>query len=179
MNQFLKLMLLLTLLSIGSAQAKNRVYLTQEQFLDRVFSPPLPAPKLLWLQGALKEQASVILGHRYKSLRVRYWQQKDLSAWILEEIGKDQAITVGVVVKNAQLLSVDILTFRESRGDEVRYPAFTRQFVGARLESNLRLDTAIDGITGATLSVRAVTKVARLALLFSAQQVKKLAEEAP
>lgn len=58
--------------------------------------------------------------------------------------------------------------FRESRGFEVRYPFFTDQFRGARLREGLDLDREIDGISGATLSVRALTKLARLALLLRA-----------
>jgi Na+-translocating ferredoxin:NAD+ oxidoreductase RnfG subunit len=57
-----------------------------------------------------------------------------------------------------------VLEFRESRGWEVRYPFFTDQFVEAKLDQNERLDRNIDGITGATLSVNAVTRIARIAL---------------
>jgi Na+-translocating ferredoxin:NAD+ oxidoreductase RnfG subunit len=45
----------------------------------------------------------------------------------------------------------------------VRHPAFTQQFSDAKLENN-KLDRHIDGITGATLSVRAMTAVVTLAL---------------
>ncbi len=58
-----------------------------------------------------------------------------------------------------------MLEFRESRGWEVRYPFFTRQFEDARLNGKDRLDRDIDSITGATLSVHAVTRVARVALI--------------
>ena len=43
---------------------------------------------------------------------------------------------------------------------------FTRQFVGLTLQaSNSQLSETIDGVTGATLSVKAVKKSARFALL--------------
>jgi hypothetical protein len=48
----------------------------------------------------------------------------------------------------------------------VRYPFFTDQFDGATLTAKSRLDRNIDGITGATLSVGAVTRIARVALIF-------------
>ena len=86
------------------------------------------------------------------------------SAWILEEIGKDKPITVGLVVNNNTLERIRVLIFRESRGWEVRYPFFTDQFRGAGLADEHRLDRHIDGISGATLSVRALEKLARLAL---------------
>ena len=63
------------------------------------------------------------------------------------------------------LVDVRVLIYRESRGWEVKYPAFTDQFRGARLTSDGKLDQSIDGISGATLSVHALTRLARLALL--------------
>jgi Na+-transporting NADH:ubiquinone oxidoreductase subunit NqrC len=46
----------------------------------------------------------------------------------------------------------------------VRYPFFTDQFNGLQLDENNRLQRKIDGISGATLSVNALTRLARLAL---------------
>ena len=62
-------------------------------------------------------------------------------------------------------MDVKVLIFRESRGWEVRYPFFTDQFKGATLVTDNNLDRKIDGITGATLSVNALTKLGRIALL--------------
>jgi hypothetical protein len=63
-----------------------------------------------------------------------------------------------------EILDVKVLIFRESRGWEVRYPFFTDQFKDATLTAERNLDRKIDGISGATLSVNALTKLARLAL---------------
>ena len=62
-----------------------------------------------------------------------------------------------------------MLVYRESRGDEVRYPRFTGQFTGAGLNSRQELDRGIDVISGATLSVNALTRLARLALYLDGQ----------
>ena len=62
---------------------------------------------------------------------------------------------------------MSVLQFRESRGWEIRYPFFTQQFDGVRLDKNDKLNERIDGITGATLSVRAATRSANLALVLS------------
>ena len=91
------------------------------------------------------------------------------SAWILDEIGKELPITIGVAVADGAIDNVRVLEFRESRGWEVRYPFFTDQFSNARLGSGQRLDRKIDGISGATLSVRAVTRIASIALLLHDQ----------
>jgi hypothetical protein len=57
-----------------------------------------------------------------------------------------------------------VLIFRESRGWEVRHDFFTDQFKGVTLNDDRELDLPIDNISGATLSVRALTRLARLAL---------------
>jgi uncharacterized protein with FMN-binding domain len=83
---------------------------------------------------------------------------------VLEEIGKELPITVGVIVERNYIKSLKVLTYRENRGGEVTTPAFTDQFNGAGLEAGVQLDTGIDGISGATLSVHALTRLATMAL---------------
>ena len=104
------------------------------------------------------------MGHDLKMLRLRYWDDGVKRAWILEEIGRDKPITVGLVTATGKILDVKVLIFRESRGWEVRYPFFTDQFKDATLVTGNNLDRKIDGISGATLSVNALTKLGRLAL---------------
>ena len=50
---------------------------------------------------------------------MRYWQSGSRTAWVLDEIGKEQPITTGIIVENGKILSVDVLAYRESRGAEV------------------------------------------------------------
>jgi uncharacterized protein with FMN-binding domain len=99
-------------------------------------------------------------------LRVRYWRQSQKTAWILEQIGKEKLITVGLVIDNNQIQKVKVLSFRESRGWEVKEPFFLEQFYQIQLTERLQLNHSIDGISGATLSVRAIKKVSRLALFY-------------
>ena len=82
-------------------------------------------------------------------------------------------ITAGVVINNSQIEQVKVLVFRESRGWEVRHDFFTNQFKQASLKDNNRLDKTIDNISGATLSVRAVRKLATIALLLDQQVQSK------
>jgi hypothetical protein len=88
---------------------------------------------------------------------------------VLEEIGKTEPITTGIVVDQGAIARISVLIYRESRGWEVKYPFFTDQFKGATLTAMHELDRKIDGISGATLSVRALTRLARLALLLDAK----------
>lgn len=147
--------------------AAEEVYQTPEAFLQESFGGEVPEPRALWLTGEAREGARRILGHAPPSIRVRYWQRGDRTAWILEEIGKEEPITTGFVVENGEIRRLRVLIYRESRGWEVRYPFFTEQFDGARLEPDQSLDRHIDNITGATLSVNALTRLARLALYYA------------
>lgn len=145
--------------------AARGTYQTPEDFVAEAFGGEPPPAEKLWLRGDLKSTIEQILGRPYGKLRLTYWLKADRSAWILEEIGKEELITTGFVVGSGGIERVRVLIFRESRGFEVRYPAFTRQFEGAHLATDSKLDRHIDGISGATLSVAALTKLARLALL--------------
>lgn len=152
------------LFATGIAQAQN-IYQEPQEFIAESFAGTPPEPQVLWLTGALRDQVQAILDHQPAALRVRYWVRDGRSAWVLEEIGKERPITVGIVVDDRGIERIKVLVFRESRGWEVRYPFFTDQFHGARLDGSQQLDRHIDGISGATLSVRALKKVARVALL--------------
>ncbi|MEJ2384232.1 MAG: FMN-binding protein [Xanthomonadales bacterium] len=120
----------------------------------------------LWLDRDLKEQAAALLERPYAGARVRYCERDGRTAWILDEIGKTEPITTGIVIDEGRVQQVRVLVFRESRGGEVHREAFTRQFAQATLDDAHRLDRTIDGITGATLSVWALNRQVRLALLF-------------
>jgi len=140
------------------------VYETQADFLGRAFSGSPPEPGVIWLSGEKKSTVHDLLGHDYPALRLRYWCQTPRSAWVLEELGKEQPITVGIIVENSYIKNLKVLTYRENRGGEVANAAFTDQFTRVSLDADTRLDTKIDGISGATLSVRALTRLANLAL---------------
>ena len=133
-------------------------------FLSETFSQP-PATETLWLTNEVQSAIHNVLEHDYPAARLRYWRDGQRTAWVLEEIGKEMPITTGISVNNGAVERVSILAYRESRGWEVKSPAFTAQFNGAKLTPQLTLDHNIDGISGATLSVRALTRLARLAIL--------------
>ncbi len=141
-------------------------YLTTEQFLAENFASDIPKASVLWLVKERAKKAEKILSHAPYQLRQRYWQQGNKTAWILEEIGKVELITAGFVVEDGKISQVRVLTYRESRGAEVRYSAFLKQYFGVALQKDFFLNRHIDGISGATLSVHAMSRMARLALYF-------------
>lgn len=166
------ILFLVMVLAPALSQAKG-VYQTTDEFINEVFAGDPPKSQKLWLDQDLKDRIREILGHDLRVLRLRYWQRDNRTAWVLEEIGKERPITTGIAVKDGEIEVLKILIFRESRGWEVRYPFFTDQFKQAALTGEDQLDTPIDGISGATLSVNAVTKLARLALMFDHHVMNK------
>lgn len=146
-------------------QAMDRVYQSPDDFIAEVF-PAKPQPGLLWLSKEVQAEVTRILGHAPGQLRQRYWSDASRTLWILEEIGKEDLITAGFVVKDGRIEQAKVLVYRESRGMEIRYPAFLNQLKGMFLTADKRLDRGIDGIAGATLSVQAMGRMARAALYF-------------
>jgi len=166
------------LISISPSLIAGGIYQQPSAFIKEVFHDAPPKPKVIWPDANLKKTLANILGHKYKGLRIRYWQDNEKTAWVLEEIGKEKPITTGFVIVNGKINLVKVLAFRESRGWEIRHKFFTDQFKQAGLltdaneSKNYLMDKTIDNISGATLSVRAVTKLARIALLLD-QTVNK------
>lgn len=171
MKALFKILLLLTVTWSGVLSAKQP-NVSREVFLQSVFGQQVPQSKTLWLTKETKQQVEKILHHPSNALRYRYWQQGEKSVWIMNEIGKEKPITIAVVLHGDTIEQVKILAFRESRGWEVQHKFFTKQYVGVSLnpdKKNHKLSKRIDGITGATLSVNAVNKVARIALFLQQQ----------
>jgi len=161
-------LLLVTIFACNVSLAAS-AYQTPKDFLAESFPAKVPEQGIIWITGKRKAAVKNILGHRYPSLRIRYWREHQRSVWILEEIGKERPITAGLIVNHGRLERIKVLVYRESRGWEVRYPFFTDQFKGLRLGKDKNLDRHIDGISGATLSTRAMKKLAALALYLDAE----------
>ena len=86
-------------------------------------------------------------------------------ATVRNVMGKDQLITLLVAIDPGdRLKDVDILVYREPYGGEVAYEAWRRQFRGKTVADSLRVGREIRAISGATISVHAVTLGVRRAL---------------
>lgn len=150
----------------ASIAGTEEIYQAPDTFLAEAFAGARPPPAVLWIAGERRDAMARILGHPPHVLRVRYWARDLRTVWILEEIGKERPITAGFVIESGRIERAAILVYRESIGWEVRHRFFLDQFERARLSDKLQLTRPVDGISGATLSVRAVTNMARLALYF-------------
>ena len=165
--------LLIFFLVISITSQARGVYQHPDAFLADIFKDNVPRAQFIWFTGEVGKTVKSILSHKPSSLRTRYWLQEKRSIWILEEIGKEKPITVGFIISQGQIERVKVLIFRESRGWEIKRKGFTDQFKNIFLEKENSLSRPIDSISGATLSVNAVTKLSRVALYLHSQVMKK------
>ena len=87
-------------------------------------------------------------------------------AIVQNTIGKHKAITymVGVDPKG-EVLNVEVLVYRESKGVEVRTKRFNAQYEGKTLFDPIRINRDIINISGATMSVRSMSAGVKRALV--------------
>lgn len=164
-----------------SQQVFAKIYLSADAFVDQVaqlnHKPLSFKDSTLWLNQAIQSEIKSILDRPYAKLRLRYKisesQPSPTTIWFLDEIGKERPISFAVAVKNQQIVRIKVLEFRESRGYEIHIPAFSQQFDNIGVDQNGQLNKNIDGITGATMSVNAMKKISRVALLLHEIVVKK------
>jgi hypothetical protein len=93
-------------------------------------------------------------------------------------IGKVELIDYAVgIALDGTVKRIEILSYRESHGFEIRLPAWRRQFVGKGSASPLRVGEDIANISGATLSCSHVTEGVRriVAVLALARRAGELA----
>jgi len=166
---FLLAVLVLTVAGhVASSFGQTGQYLTSEQLYAQVFPQQESIHwQTLWLKPEQRQAIEKILERSFNAPRIRYWGANGTTVWQFDEIGKEKPITLGVVVTAGKIARLEVMEYRETRGGEIRHPFFTRQFIDLTLAQNQRgyhLNGTIDGVTGATLSVRAVKKIATLAL---------------
>lgn len=144
-------------LPIHTAFAKT--YLTIDQ-----------AKKILWgdiplSQSSvnLSEKQADSIAHasdiRVRNLHVNAWKTPDNGWFIVDQvIGKHENIDIAVAISPAgKVMGIEILTYRETYGDQVMHPKWRAQFHGKDSSEYLKLDKQIRNISGATLSCRHVT----------------------
>ena len=158
----------------GSALAIDDVIETPQAFLTEAFGATPPEAKFLELDGNAQSQIAAALGHPYQQSRLRYWLGNGQTAWIFDDKGKEgyQMTTSGFVVKGGVLQFARVIIYRESHGEEVTQASFLKQFEGAKANGTA-IDKHVDGISGATLSVLMMQRMARAAITLDALAVSK------
>jgi electron transport complex protein RnfG len=155
------------------AEPSEVVYSTPKTVLASFFPK---SERVTYRKVALDAGAKARLAHRlgYTPARDSYTifvaltaAKVDGYAVIDDELGLHLPITFATRLTNRGVVDrVEIMVYREPRGDEVRDPRFRKQFEGKTAADPLRIDRDIDTVSGATVSSASLaTGVRRAAIL--------------
>jgi len=132
-------------------QAQKAIFGEQAVFVDNPLALSNDQRK------AIKKSA----GTRQRQEQQPLWQVLDKSGnrigWFFVDdvIGKHEYITYALGVNlNGEIQGLEILSYRESHGGEVREVSWRKNFRGKTLNDPFKLDEDVPNITGATLSCR-------------------------
>lgn len=169
---------IVTLLALASSSAFATQYLSVEQAQQVIFAEA-NAFKTSTLQLTLEQmhQVEKLAGLPARSVAWRviaaYKDEKLLGYIVLDDvIGKFELISYAVGLQpDASVRQVEILTYRESHGLEIKNANWRKQFVGKSAAAGLSVGDGIANISGATLScshvtdgVRRIAAIAQVAL---------------
>ena len=138
-----------------------------KNFLSQYFNNEIPLKKRLIIKKDSKALIQKIMGDKYNKRIFSYWEKNGNSVWILNSIGKYKPITASFIIQNCKIKSAHVLAYREQIGYEIKYPNFLLQFTDAELNSNMKLNKRVDNISGATLSVNSMKRMAKASLLLN------------
>jgi len=146
-------------LSLPVKVASAKTFLTVKESQDILF----PNQVLTKLNVTLtEEQADAIADKsdtRVRNLKMNVWKSADGGLFIADQvIGKHENIDIAVGLDAAgKVTGIEVLTYRESYGEQVMHPKWRKQFHGKDQSEHLLLDEQIKNISGATLSCRHIT----------------------
>ncbi|HEY2932948.1 MAG TPA: FMN-binding protein [Acidobacteriota bacterium] len=157
-----------------SAQFQTRTFLKLDEAPAAVFPEAnrfeqrqIPSTPLLRrsIQQALGRETPSVWEPYYLTF-IAYHNETLLGyAVVCEEIGKHRPITfIAGVTPQAEVKAVSVIAYREPVGDQVRFHGFLSQYQGKTLRDPIRPYQDIVNITGATLSVRAMSRGVRKAI---------------
>ncbi len=143
-------------------------YLNVEQAQKLMFAQADEfVPREITLDVEQMRQLESATGLRARSARWQLLQARRAGqpiGWLVIDnvVGKYELITYAVALSpEASVLQVEILSYRESHGHEIRSAAWRKQFEGKTAQSPLRVGDDIANISGATLSTSHVSEGVR------------------
>jgi thiamine biosynthesis lipoprotein ApbE/Na+-translocating ferredoxin:NAD+ oxidoreductase RnfG subunit len=150
---------------LGSQSAFSEDYISENDALKLAFSGlSKPIKKYRALSEKTKSELKKFLPSADIPASSSYWVSKKSGqasgyAVIDNVIGKHRPITYIVALdENLKIKFIEVMSYRESRGGEVRGETWRSQFIGKSESDILRVGTTINNISGATLSCRSLTR---------------------
>ncbi len=162
---------LVALAAFAAGASHARVFLTQDEALRLAFGDATVTREAKFLANAQLARARELAGEGVEvesALVTRYTATKDGkllgTAYFDTHTVRTLPETILVVVgPDARVARVEILSFGEPQ-DYLPKTRWLDQFPGRRLDHDLAVKRGIQGITGATLSARALTQATRRVL---------------
>lgn len=156
--------LLVPTAALAPAAALAVDYMTPQQAQQTIFpQADRFVQREVRLDAAQMQQIGQRVGVPARSAR---WQVMEAMqgdkplGWVVFDnvVGKFELITYAVgIAYDGKVRQVEILSYRESHGAEVRLPAWRAQFAGKTTQAPLQVGKDIANISGATLSCTHVT----------------------
>jgi len=137
---------------------RAEVYLTRDQARAILASSELRQANVT-LSKEQKNAIESASNVRVRSLEIDAWKGKD-GSWLIYDnvLGKHEFIDIAFAISpRGEATGVEILTYRETYGGEVKNPKWRAQFQGKTHNDRLKLDKDIQNISGATLSSSHIT----------------------
>lgn len=148
------------------------VYLTTRQALAEFFPKSERVTYFkVELTNERRERLSRRLGYAPRGTSQTFYvglsgEHVDGYAVVDEEKGLSLPITFAVLMDpQGRVRRMEILAYREPRGDEVRSPRFRQQFVGKGVQDAIRYGDDIAAVSGATVSSRSMARGVRRAVV--------------
>ena len=174
-------LLLLCAAAVPSQASAQQFFKKSELLADMFPTAERVGPVALDLSKAEMARAVKVLGRKLPRRSYTFYEASaagKVLGWCLfdDQIGQHEPITFGVQLDaSGSLVRIEVVTFREKRGSEIRSKRFRKQFTGKRMGDPLRLNSDIQAVSGATYSSRSATVVAARALLLTSLLVERAA----
>ena len=167
------LITLLIVMALLPRTSFSKVYLTREEALKKVFPEgDKTSKKIIRLNKEQKKRIAQKTGHsisfNYKAVYIVENGGKRLGYGIIDQVkGKERFMKYLVGIdSDGKIKGIEVLTYNETHGSEIRHEHFKKQFIGKGGQDPLRLGVDIDAITGATISCRSITEGVRKIVSF-------------
>ncbi len=137
----------------------GKTYLSTEQAQSILLPDESLTPNDITLSDLQRKEIAKQSKVRVRSNFLRAWKSDNGNWFIIDQIiGKHENIDMAFAINaKGEVLGLEVLTYRESYGHEIRHPKWRAQFHGQTSDSHLKLDREIKNISGATLSCAHVT----------------------
>ena len=155
--------LIITSALFAAAFSYAEEYLTEEQAKDVLFPGETFTDADVTLTKDQMKQIAKASDTRVRNEKIRALKTSK-GGWLLFDsvVGKHEFIDYVVALhKDGSVKGVEILTYRETYGHQVRDPKWRAQFNEKTVMDPLKLDQDIKNISGATLSSNNITKGVR------------------